>query len=112
MKTKETINILRKARKKIENGWCKDTYAKTKSGRSVDFETKEATNFCSLGAIYAVTSKLAHRGAAINALETTIAIKRTGSINLALFNDDQKSKYPVLALFDETIKRLKEHKND
>lgn len=106
-KRQTTINDLRKVKSLIKKGWCKHYHATKGHGRMVGIMSREATNFCLMGAIFRVcgTEVTTRRLILQKKLEDNIP-----SRNIISFNDTQTSKYPVLKLIDKAIKEIKEQR--
>jgi hypothetical protein len=98
----EVIKALKKTRALIVKGWTRGWYARNARRQKVDARSKTAVCWCLRGAI--------ERAAGQQAL----AVERClhGVLDehgaLAIFNDTQKTKEPVLALIDKAIAAEKE----
>lgn len=101
---KEIQKVLIKAKKLIEIGWCRGTYAKRHHGKD---------HYCATGAIQEaalLTKRLNCISAAQKALCDVLGEKGNPHIYgsyIAVFNDDAKSKHEVLAVFDKAIHKVK-----
>lgn len=100
--------VLQTARKLIAKGWTKEAYARTKTGRVVNVNSRAAAKFCALGAISkaAWKPKNVHYGIGgqvMFLLQDVLHLRGESYNFLGSFNDRQKTKKPVLALFDEAL---------
>lgn len=100
--TMTVADVLRAARKKIEQGWCQHVYAKDDKGLSVDLLSADtACQWCASGAIHLVGDGNAiAKGHAFRILKQTV-----GSIrSVPRWNDDpHRTQAEVLAAFDKAI---------
>ena len=114
MKTNTDIvnKVLKKAYKIIECGWCKDSFAKNKKGKEVRYLSKDATNFCIMGAVKLASKKVASVSlnksnltrAVVNRLTTTMQKDTTKDYyDLVNFNDNQNDKRSVLRLIKRAL---------
>lgn len=101
-------SVLRAAKKYLERGWVKGTFAVDADGLSTTISGEEACAWCASGAAILAERMLkagGKVGCAVGGILDRKAIAR-GYGNIALFNDAQDSVEPVLALFDEAIAEL------
>lgn len=102
MLKRRLLRALRQVRLLIITGWTRGSAAKTKSGEQISFLEKKAARFCLLGATLRVTTDTSMRAdivkALANALPSDVEYK-----SISIFNDRQKSKYPVVQLIDRAI---------
>jgi hypothetical protein len=103
-----TIELLEAAKAKIDTpeNWCKGDYAKTKKGNPIHSLAEQACQWCSLGALVAVTSSSSQtvslRCKAIDLLFDVVGR------DVVAFNDDPKTTHAdVLAAFDRAIELAK-----
>jgi len=96
------IELLQRARTKIEGGWIKGWFARDKKGKRVSVGDSAACNFCLSGALYDDKNWLPE-------VEVTSRRYLVRSLpkdydNIVGFNDDPKTtKQMVLDLIDEAI---------
>ena len=106
-----------------ENVWIRGALARTADGIATYYDSPNAVCFCSLGALYKAAKKAEVRNHVWLEQEMTsalaITIKEANPFSftqpadvIASFNDWQDTAEPVLAVFDATIKRLKEENHD
>ncbi len=98
MKKMKPVTVLRRARKLIEKGWCKDWSAEDKKGNYALPYSKAAVKWCAYGAISAFQCAVATERDARSLLDAVVPGR-----DIVTFNDGQKSKRPVLAAFDRAI---------
>ena len=108
--------VLQEAKRLIEKGWTKETFARDEHGRSCNFLDRRAVAFCMVGAIdRAAADLLGYRGLSIVgfylsarplALRARAILEADETITMKLerFNDCA-SKQRVLAAFDRALKR-------
>jgi hypothetical protein len=100
----ELVDVLVKARALVAKGWTKNSYAKTAKGDPVDWDDPKACRFCATGAVYR----------AVGAYDTRIGMRTFALLDghprmkdfdndIVAFNDSQKTKKPVLQIFDDLI---------
>ena len=101
----KTVEHLRKARKLIDAGWTRDSYARDDKGHTVDRFSDSATCFCALGALDRVVGDsggIARLEDAFETLSSVLPARCNGSV--VDFNDRvAKDKDEVLAAFDRAI---------
>lgn len=95
-----TAEKLRKARALIEHGWTRGSLAKTEHGQQVDSLDPRARRFCAVGALDRVGGLDCYRHLA--------SVLPPGVKKVADFNDAQRSKKPVLGLYDRAIARAEQ----
>lgn len=103
---KSVVNVLKKAKAKISNGWCQGALARDSDECDVDLddfsERQRAEMVCSIGGIYFATQDDTLRVKAENALCNVI---KCGDV--VDWNDSpHQRKDRVLAGFDRAIARL------
>jgi hypothetical protein len=108
--------VLQEAKRLIEKGWAKETFARDAQGRPRHFLDKRAVAFCMVGALYRAAADLVgYRGRSIIGfyLSARPLVARTRAIleadetitmKLERFNDCA-SKHRVLGAFDRALKR-------
>lgn len=101
MRSKRTTKqVLVKARKLIEKGWCKNVDARNAKGESVSTKSSKAVQWCILGALNCVTTDFDDYYKAEDLLY------HCAQMPLSMWNDlPQRIKEEVLRLFDEAIER-------
>jgi hypothetical protein len=99
MTTKE---VLKKAKEKIEQGWCQHVIAKDREGTKVPADSPEAIQWCSVGAIASIYAK---QDVFITFTpEYNLILKVLKTESLAEWNDRPKRTIEeVLAAFDKAI---------
>lgn len=92
------------ARKKIEQGWCKGSYAKDSQGNKVVETSPDAVSWCAIGAMHSTDP-----GAFFPITKDhPLCMASRGFRNITYFNDDPRTtKQDVLDLFDRAIKIAK-----
>ncbi len=101
--------ILQAALEKIRapSRWTQRTFARSVSGRSVDFASKAACCWCALGAVYSVGGPVEKAIQAEDALK--MYCDRAMRTSVARYNDAIGTTHAdVLALFEATIAGYKE----
>jgi hypothetical protein len=93
--------LLKKAKKKIEKGWCQGAMARDIDGQAVGCMTEEAASFCIYGA---VISSMENGDYYVESIQLLWSIANE---NLVSYND-RSSKEQVLQLFDLAIGSCKE----
>lgn len=97
------VEILRAARQKISDPthWTTDSYARSKSGESVDSDSTRAVCWCALGAIFAVAG---HREPAMHVAKEELynAVSVLGGDGVAAINDERGHE-AVLQMYDIAI---------
>jgi hypothetical protein len=93
------LSVLRKARRRLEKGWCKGSYAVDQNGLQVPSTSRRAVKWCMLGAIdydpYSNQAALKH-----------LAECSPMSWLIATYNDaPRRTKRQVLAVVDCAIKK-------
>jgi len=99
-----TVEILRAAREKISDPsrWTRLTYARDQLGAEVDADDKSAVCFCSMGAIYSVTSDdFCGQNRAVSLLYNA-AHEISGSRSVVRVNDNLGHE-AVVRMFDLAI---------
>jgi hypothetical protein len=97
----QTLETLKSARIKLEQGWTQVHFALDIDGYSVLSSSPAATHFCLLGAV----SLFPNFGEAIQEMMLTLGLGN--DMTLAVWNDDPlRTKEEVLACLDQTIERL------
>ena len=87
------------ARQKIEQGWTQEAYARDKTNEKVSTSSREATCWCVMGALVAVTVRYDQ---ALDTIMGVIGAKHPGDI--IDWNDDPaRTQEQVLELFDRAI---------
>lgn len=111
------VTVLINARQQISNmdSWTRNSYARDSQGEPVNENDATAVCFCSLGALRKVTpdSEFNAYTNARRALMETLDLRgesvKAPCRNVPGFNDHPETTHAdVLALFDDTIKRLSE----
>lgn len=104
---KRAVTVLKRARARIEKGWCRSVFAKDSLGRRVDPASETACRWCAVGAMKA-DSKIASNDVICKAIKSAYHALPPTSCAVEAFNDNQKSKHAVLALFDRAIEFAKQ----
>lgn len=95
-----TLEVLEAARKKIKQGWCQGSGAKSAFGSVVSFNSVHASRWCAAAAIDISCDYTP--GAFTRARE--IMVSMLGVDNLAAWNDTPgRTQAEVLAAFDRAI---------
>lgn len=89
------LKVLKKARKLILKGWTRQTFARDKSGKAVSARSRKACKYCATGAII--------RAGGSDEAAYLVQNELTKFDSLALFNDRQTTKWPVVHAFDRAI---------
>lgn len=96
-------DALRRVKRRIQKGWCKNWLGMTASGRSTYATDPKATRWCLIGA--------ALREGVLDVVDSplTAALPQDEYMfgRLAGFNNAQRSRKPVIALIDRAIANLK-----
>lgn len=108
MTNERELELLKAARAKIELGWCQNANARDKYGDDVSPNYPEAVQWCIIGATLAVAGNVAVVSRMQDMLKLSAGIGDVPFTNsLSWFNDKPgRTKYQVLALFDEAIGRV------
>lgn len=94
------LNILKRARTKISDGWCQSAYARNRLGHSVAERGGSATAFCAVGALWAISSNIDEVDAACLLLNSVIGEHNS----LSAWNDAlSRTQADVLAAYDKAI---------
>jgi hypothetical protein len=106
-----TLAVLSRARQLIAKGWTRGDMATSKDGRHTDPRSNTACRFCAMGAVVRASADLTGDNlddAYIN--KTTKGaldqLRELVGPSVGKFNDEQTSKRPVLAAFDQAIAKL------
>lgn len=114
--------IVKNAKKLIEDGWTKGTSARDKYGKEVEYFSPNACQFCAVGAYARIVDE--NRGPDNNYWQITNNIRQvfeevlihdmqfkwpTDVSATPAFNDSQESVEPVLELYDRVITKLEAH---
>ena len=109
-----TVELLEKAKKKIEKGWCQETLAKDAKGRIVSERSRDACQWCSVGAILAalpIKEWRKEQEIGFSTLAETMEgflEKAMGSVSVAHWNDRPgRTQQQVIAAFDKAIAAAK-----
>jgi hypothetical protein len=98
------LKVIRLARRLIEKGWTRGNNARRRNGHKVMSNHPKAARFCARGAIsracYDLKSNVSY-WAVYTALVDEVRC------DLAVFNDMQLSKKPVIAVFKRVEKHFK-----
>lgn len=118
---RSVINALKKARQAIEKGWAQGAEARNANGLETSVDSREACNFCSLGAIGKSTLHLRGPVGQDATNELAVDVKSWSqkygkdyyldwpATTITDWNDDpSRKKSQVIAMFDRTIARLEE----
>lgn len=89
----EVERVLRKARKLIEVGWTRYTFHRRIGKRDC---------YCPWGAVHKASGGLYYEST-YNTKPMDVLREACGGVYIPAFNDAQKSKLPVLAMFDRAI---------
>ena len=103
------IEVLKKARGKIAQGWTRRVLARNINNKSVPPRSSKAIEWCILGAIEAVTNSSDEQWKASQALLHTPGgpLSMINCFTVAEWNDKAgRTQKEVLAAFDKTIKYL------
>jgi hypothetical protein len=92
--------ILKRAKKLIERGWCKHTFATDADGKHVNPLGESARHWCVEGALLRIVND---DGALWDAAFHYLG-RSTGGRGVAEFNDQQETSASVLEVFDRAIK--------
>ena len=115
------IEILKRARALIKQGWCQHTGARDENGVKVHIKSDEARFWCTTGALYIATKDLGDRQRTRYQLMKSVNtvwkdkpeyIKRKTDLSILMaWNDmEGQTKENVLKTFDLTIRRLAEER--
>ncbi len=99
-----TLDILKAARAKIAQGWCRKWFSQDENGNATEANSDQACKWCALGAIYAIIP------ANVSALDAAMVLRSclpNGEQSISIFNDAQGSAYPILELYDLAIAKEK-----
>lgn len=100
----KTSEVLKRAKAKIEQGWCQRYPAVSKESHHVPAESKDAVKWCALGAIDAVSFTFRQHDRARRYLDR---VTEDGAI--FVFNDRPgTTQQDVIAKFDQAIKLAEE----
>lgn len=100
----KVLAVLKRARAKIVQGWCRGCYAVDSHGCSVLPQGSAACRWCAVGAIQAAAN--GDDDMAWVAQAAVADCLSTGDMSITRFNDTQVTSEPVLDLFDRAIERL------
>lgn len=97
--------ILRNAEKLIEKGWTNKGYSATTARGTPTYNAdKDAKKFCAIGAICrAAQRSMDERNVAISYLYRSLP---KGHFEIVTFNDQQKTRRPVIQLFERAIEAV------
>ena len=96
--SKAVADTLRRARAKIEEGWCQGSSARDAIGSRVDPLSIYAVQWCTVGAIEAVCRTYTL------SLESRAALRRIAPEELVDFNDHRRrTKEDILDLYHQAI---------
>lgn len=99
------LALLCRARDRIANGFCRETYATNKTGGfALPFESA-AVNFCAIGAIMADTEGYHIADEALDSPEGRALCGTLGHRDISGYSD-KYGQVAVLDLYDKTIARL------
>lgn len=103
MTNAEIIDVLERAKARIQKGWTRHRY-RAPSGN------KDTCGVCAMGAVNWALSGDPNTSPHTWQVERHLnwALDHTEYTGIIRFNDAQKSKKPVIALFDRAIAKLKE----
>lgn len=94
-----TVEVLKAARAKIEQGWCQGDAAQNSDGELCGSQDLNASCWCCVGAIGAVTAYNEQATPALKAIRDAI-----GTPGIAKWNDAKgRTQAEVLAAFDKAI---------
>lgn len=104
------IEILQRAKARIERGWCKQILAKDQDGANVEAKSLEACTWCLEGALEAEGVEAYNETIPLNIfLRNLLGTDRS----LYQWNDDpRRTKQEVLALLDRGIAKLAEEETN
>jgi hypothetical protein len=103
---RKLINALRKTLKYIQLGWTRGQLARDKKGNPVPVHGRRVARVCLLGAVKKASLNI-YIATKVCQLLTKELPQSTTWRSLALFNDHQKSKAPVIKLIERAIERAK-----
>jgi len=96
--------ILIRARELIEQGWCRNAWARNELGKGVHENSSDACSWCLMGAINkAIKEKGYTYGIRLDISSVCKTITLNGLIH---FNDNAKSKEEVTGLIDRMLETI------
>ncbi len=95
------VAILKKARAKIEKGWCQDYLATTDKGTPVSEKSRRAAKWCVLGAVGAVTKSSREAFRCQQLLREVAGVDFLSTWN----NAPGRTQEQVIRLYDKAIAR-------
>ena len=110
MQKQQVIEILEGAKVKIRQGWCKGPMARDKNGLAVWADHPSACEWCSTGAVMAVSADRApgKYGHVLKELNRHLRLSGITDKGIISVNEDPWTKRDhILSIFDGTIQRLK-----
>jgi hypothetical protein len=84
-------------------GWAKEWFAYDKNGKEVEIADKVACSFCATGAVYRAIHDFTGETEPFDFVFDYLGFDRQ---DIEKFNDEAKSKKPVLELFNAAIQKL------
>lgn len=100
-----TADVLRKAKVKIEQGWCQLASARDASGNPVHPGSPSACEFCMTGAIEAAAGMMS-RNEYLDLSKHVRSSLPVQALGIPSWNDSRlRTKEEVLAVFDKAIER-------
>jgi hypothetical protein len=93
------VEVLKRAKERIERGWCRGQFAVNAHNEPVSELSQEACRWCTSGAFYAVCNDMDERNMARDVFRKVIDDE-----NITRWNDSPgRTKREVLAAFDKAI---------
>ena len=104
----KTIEIFRKAREYIVQGWCQETIARNAFNEPCEPDDIFANKWCAIGALYAATRKDGHSTITKHHWDECIdALQIQCGTEIGCWNDTVgMDKQDILKVFDEVISNL------
>ena len=102
----DSVEVLKRARELVANGWTRKTIARDANGRFVTVLSREATSFCVVGGLMRAQSEMG--GFITRNLRRVLEIAADIEYrDIADWNDEPgRTKEEVLAVYDKAIESL------
>ena len=118
MELKEKLDVIKRARRLIDMGWCQGGYAEDKHGNNVDSRNKNACAWCSCGALRASMPDSIDDSWSWKDYQDVRKILddyvENNGLGVALvdYNEElHRTQFDILHVFNEVIKQLEEKVN-
>lgn len=104
----KAITCLEQAKARLRQGWCRNQYAANVFGGYATPSSSDACRWCLVGSVLRAGDDVSMSAERVSEVIDELCNDLPFNyVSLSLFNDEQDSVEPVVAVVDKTINRLR-----